>query len=73
MKNFDNFRYHKNAIPQDKTEKEDFFKKLESDFFEEVSNSEASSKFLEKFWCSGGSTFLKSYAQKKVELIKDYE
>lgn len=73
MIDFDNFQYNKATIPTDANEKQEFFKHLEQQFYEEIKNSEAAKKYFSNYQPNSVDNFIKSYATKKVHLSQYYQ
>lgn len=73
MINFDSFIYGKSNLPEDYKDQEKFFKELEQSFYEEIINSEKAKKYFEQFNSRDIDSFIKSYVQKKLCLIKNYK
>jgi hypothetical protein len=70
MKNFEDFKYFKNATETESAAKKEFFDQLEQTFYEEIKDNEKTAKFLANYYGSNNDSFLKGYARKKAELIK---
>jgi len=73
MINFDDFIYNKERVPADANEKTKFFKKLEQQFYDEITNSETAKKYFEKFNPGSISSFIKSFVSQKVSLAQLYD
>ncbi|GET25087.1 hypothetical protein [Prolixibacter sp. NT017] len=70
--NFDHFPYRKEMIPEDKVEYEQFFKKLTTQFINELKESEKVKSYLEKYSDHNKEGFIKRYVNWKVSLVKSY-
>lgn len=73
MINFDDFIYNKARVPIDVNEKNEFFKRLEQQFHDEIANSDAAKEFFKQFNPTSVSTFIKSFASQKVSLARSYD
>ncbi len=73
MVNFDDFIYNKARVPDNASEKTEFFKKLEQQFQDEIANSEVAKEYFNQFSPNSISGFISSYARQKASLAQSYE
>jgi len=73
MINFDDFIYNKARVPDNATEKTEFFKNLEQQFQDEIANSEAAKEYFKHYSAISISGFINSFARQKISLAQSYE
>ena len=73
MKNFNNFRYHKNNVPTPYHKKRLFFDDLRNKFYKELLESETVTEFLKPYNPDSRESFLMNYAERKAYLAEHYE
>jgi hypothetical protein len=70
---FDDFIYHKSRVPQQKEERDQFFKELEQKWIEEITKSDKAKCWLDKKDASSVEHFIKGYVREKLDVIQSYE
>lgn len=73
MLNFDNFKYNKALLPTNADERQQYFKQLEQEFYEELKNSETAREYFKNYRDDSIEDFIKAYASRKIHLIQCYE
>lgn len=73
MMNFNNFTFNKSSVPEDQNKKNDFFKDLEQQFYEEIITSKVAQEYFSQYNSNVIDSFIKSYVSKKVHLVQCYE